>query len=141
MILGDLLKPLIGPAVEKVLDLIPNANERARAKEELERNVLKAANDAALAQIRVNEAEAGHASIFVAGWRPFIGWVCGFGLAWAFLGHPLFVWGASLSGVAVEPPGLQTEALISLVMAMLGMAGWRTLDKINGAARSRIGRS
>ncbi len=139
MILGDLLKPLIAPAVEKVLDLIPNANERARAKEELERTVLKAANDAALAQIRVNEAEAGHASIFVAGWRPFIGWVCGLGLAWAFIGHPLFVWGVSLSGITMQPPGLQTEALISLVMAMLGMAGWRTLDKINGASRSRIG--
>lgn len=140
MILSSILKPLIGPAIDKALDLIPNTNERARAREQLEQTILKAANDAALAQIRVNETEARHGSVFVAGWRPFIGWVCGTGLAWAFVGHPIFTWAVALSGGEIQPPGIQTEALISLVMAMLGMAGWRSLDKMKGVARTGLGR-
>jgi len=133
------LLPIIGPAVDKLLNLIPDKNAQIKHRAEIEKTILEAANAAALAQIKVNEVEAQHSSIFVAGWRPFIGWVCGAGLAWAFVGHPLFAWIVALTGADITPPTLQTEAMISLVMAMLGMAGWRSLDKIQGVARTKIG--
>ena len=90
--------PMLGGLLDKVLDFIPNKNERDRRRTEIETLVLKTANEAALAQTRINEKEAQHGSVFVAGWRPFIGWVCGTGLAWAFVGHPLFEWVVTSTG-------------------------------------------
>lgn len=130
--------PLLGAFLDKALDFIPNPNEKAKRRAELETMLLSAANEAALAQTRINEKEAQHGSIFVAGWRPFIGWVCGSGLAWSFVGHPIFAWAVVLTGSSITPPEVQTEAMISLVMAMLGMAGWRSLDKMKGVARTKV---
>lgn len=88
------------------------------------------------AQTEINKIEAGHRSLFVAGWRPFIGWVGGIGLAWVFIGHPIAEWIVALQGLeGIVMPELQTENLMELVTAMLGFGGLRTFEKMNNKSK------
>ena len=129
------LASLVGPIVSKFVDRIPDGNERARAKESLERELVEAANSAMLAQTEINAVEAQHKSIFVAGWRPFIGWVCGVGIAWSMVVQPVAQWAMIAWGDGTELPTIDTSYLMELVTAMLGMSGLRTFEKMRGVAR------
>ena len=79
-------------------------------------------------QGEINKIEAQHRTIFVAGWRPFIGWVCGFALAYNFVLRDLLVW---YVGVESAPPALQMEHLMTVLIGMLGLGGMRTFEKFN----------
>ena len=79
-------------------------------------------------QAQINEQEAKHRTIFVAGRRPFIGWVCGFALAYNFVLRDLLVW---YVGVESAPPALQMEHLMTVLIGMLGLGGMRTFEKFN----------
>ena len=130
------LIPALVPALGTLIDrLIPDKAEAERARLEMEAALVNAANQAALAQVEVNKIEAGHSSVFVAGWRPSIGWVCAAGLAWAFVAAPVVSWGMVVFGVKAELPDIQTDYLLELVIAMLGMGGLRTFEKMRGVAR------
>ena len=129
------LASLVGPIVNKFVDRIPNGNERARAKEALEKELVDAANSVMLAQTEINAAEAQHKSIFVAGWRPFIGWVCGVGIAWSMVVQPVAQWAMIAWGDGTELPTIDTSYLMELVTARLGMSGLRTFEKMKGVAR------
>lgn len=129
------VQPLLAP----LLDRIPNANERARAKEDFERALLDAVSAQTAAQLEVNKAEAQHASVFVAGWRPFIGWVCGAGLAYGFIFRDLIAWALRIYSPGMEPPPtLELGELLGLLGGMLGLGGLRTFEKIKGADRSTL---
>lgn len=78
-------------------------------------------------QTRINEIEAQHRTVFVAGWRPFIGWVCGIALAYNFVIRDLFIWAMKPE---VVPPALQMEHLMTVLLGMLGLGGLRTYEKI-----------
>ena len=78
-------------------------------------------------QTRINEIEAQHRTVFVAGWRPFIGWVCGVALAYNFVIRDLFIWAIKPETV---PPALQMEHLMTVLLGMLGLGGLRTYEKI-----------
>jgi hypothetical protein len=130
------LIPALLPALGTLIDrLIPDKAEAERARLDMEAALVNAANEAALAQVEVNKIEAGHSSVFVAGWRPSIGWVCAAGLAWAFVLAPVASWALMVSGVKAELPDIQTDYLLELVIAMLGMGGLRTFEKMRGVAR------
>jgi len=88
---GGLLKAALGPILDGVLRLIPDKGERARAKEMFEGQMLNAMTSLVQGQLEINKTEAQHGSIFVAGWRPFIGWVCGMSLVWNFIIQPLLL--------------------------------------------------
>ena len=92
-------------------------------------------------QIEVNKAEAQHASVFVAGWRPFIGWVGGFGMAYQFLLYPLltWVWPIVLPSAPI-PPVLDGDVLFAMVSGLLGIAGMRSFDKMKGTDPKLAGR-
>jgi len=79
-------------------------------------------------QGEINKIEAQHRTIFVAGWRPFIGWVCGFALAYNFVLRDLLIW---LVGPETAPPALQMEHLMTVLIGMLGLGGMRTFEKFN----------
>jgi hypothetical protein len=83
-------------------------------------------------QADVNKAEAASNSVFVAGWRPFIGWVCGSALAYEFVLRPLLTWAAELAHHAVMAPSLEMGDLLTLLLGMLGLGAMRTTEKING---------
>lgn len=78
-------------------------------------------------QTKINEIEAQHRTVFVAGWRPFIGWVCGIALAYNFIIRDLFIW---LIKPDIVPPALQMEHLMTVLLGMLGLGGLRTYEKI-----------
>jgi len=78
-------------------------------------------------QTKINEIEAGHRTVFVAGWRPFIGWVCGVALAYNFVIRDLFIWAMQPEQV---PPALQMEHLMTVLLGMLGLGGLRTYEKV-----------
>lgn len=129
---GGLAQPI--EAVGSVLDRLFTSDDEKLSRQEA---LARLAQQPALAQIELNKIEAAHRSVFVAGWRPFIGWVCGLGLAWAFLGHPLFEWAAAvfLPARGIVAPVLITDHMVELVIAMLGLGGLRTFEKIAGRAR------
>lgn len=107
----------------------------ATAAEQAKLAALQTVMASELAIHETNTAEAGNASVFVAGWRPFIGWVCGTGVAYTFLLQPFLAWLSTIANVPV-PPVLDTAPLMSLVMTMLGFAGFRTYEKMQGVDRS-----
>lgn len=87
-------------------------------------------------QLDINKVEAAHPSIFVSGWRPFIGWVCGFGCAWNWLGISIAKIILQLTGVTdiVLTPASLTE-MMPLLFGLLGLGTLRTVEKLNNAAR------
>lgn len=88
-----------------------------------------------MAQMDVNKTEAQHKSIFVAGWRPFIGWISGSALAYNYIVQPLlFVW-LSAAGISVEMPQLDIGTLMMLMGGMLGFGAFRTFEKVKGVER------
>ncbi len=129
------LLPSLLPALTEVLDrVVPDQAAAAKAKLEMEAKLLEAVTTQAGQQAAINQAEAGHSSIFVAGWRPFIGWVCGAGLAWAFVVAPMLGWLLPAAGVVASLPALQMEYLLELVVAMLGLGALRSFEKMRGVA-------
>ncbi len=103
-----------------------------------EGEITKAALAAQAAQIDVNKVEAASASLFVAGWRPAIGWVCGSALAVHYIARPLLPWFAEVLGFTVPPiPGLD-DNLWELMAGMLGLGGMRTFEKMKGTARASL---
>jgi hypothetical protein len=126
------LLPALGTLIDR---LIPDRAAADKAKAEMEMQLVNAANEAALAQVEVNKIEAGHSSVFVAGWRPSIGWVCAAGLAWAFVVAPVASWALMVMGIKAELPAIQFDHLFELVLAMLGIGGLRTFEKMRGVAR------
>ena len=85
-------------------------------------------------QSRINEKEAEHSSIFVAGWRPFIGWVCGIGCTYSFILQPFLSWIAVAFGF--KPfISLDTSALMALLTGMLGLTAARSYEKVQEVAR------
>lgn len=81
-------------------------------------------------QIDVNVEEAKSSNIFVAGWRPFIGWVCGLAFAWQFIGLPIFLFISNALGHPVQPPVFDTASMTTVLLGMLGLGSLRTYEKV-----------
>ena len=87
-------------------------------------------------QLEVNAAEAAHRSVFVAGWRPFIGWVCGVVIAWTFIVLPLVEWGTRIWAPGTPlPPALDLTELWPVIVGMLGLGAARTYEKKQGVSK------
>ena len=104
-------------------------------KSEIEKQQLAAAVMMIQSQLDINKVEAAHPSIFVSGWRPAIGWVCGAGCAWNWVLLPVAKVLLPMAGyvVAVSPADL--SEMMPLLFGLLGLGGLRTVEKLNGKAR------
>jgi hypothetical protein len=99
--------PVLGSIVDKLLGLIPDANARARAEAEYQTALLAAVVRESADNREINKTEAAHGSVFVSGWRPFIGWICGLAVAFQYLVRPFWIWAAAVWFPDVPaPPGL-----------------------------------
>lgn len=87
-----------------------------------------------LGQLEVNAKEAASPHLFVAGWRPFVGWCCGAGFLWSTIGHPLAAWVATARGWPA-PPTIDTEVLLYVLGGMLGLGTLRSFEKTKGVAK------
>ena len=117
------------PLIEK---LIPDKEAREKATAELNRLDQAGELQVMLAQIAANRAEGWHASPFVAGWRPMVGWICALGLANNFLLVPYI--GAFTD--TVQP--LDMAMMMPILMGMLGLGTMRTVERLRGKARNRV---
>lgn len=129
-----LLMPLFAPVLNRLVALIPDPEARAKALADATSEMIAAIGASDLAQAEINKTEAASGSIFVAGWRPFIGWVCGMAIAYDFLLRPIIgtIIGWGWPGTA--PPVLVGEALWPLVTGMLGLGVMRSYDKAVGTS-------
>ena len=89
-------------------------------------------------QLRINAVEAAHKSIFVAGWRPFIGWVGGVSLAYAGIVEPIMRFIATVAGYEGDFPLIETASTITILMGMLGIGGMRSYDKKNKTQTDKL---
>jgi hypothetical protein len=131
---------LIDP-VSRLLDaLIPDPQARAKAQAELlkaereaDLEALKLAVTADQQQADINKQEAASPELFIAGWRPFIGWVCGAAFAYHFIAQPLLAFILANTGRAVALPSFDMDTLTTVLMGLLGLGSLRTIEKIRGA--------
>ena len=93
-----------------------------------------------LAQAQTNLEQAKQSSVFIAGARPAFMWICGFGLGCQFVFQPIAVWGIAVSGADLVLPVIQTEGLMSLTLALLGLGSMRTAEKWKGVQRNNMKR-
>lgn len=107
----------------------------ALAQQQGELQEMQQVFDNAKAQLAVNQVEAASTSIFVAGWRPFIGWVCGAAFTYAFVLQPLMVFVATIYGHPLKDlPALDSAGIMPVLLGMLGLGGMRSYEKVKGAA-------
>lgn len=126
--------PLLVEPISQLLDkLIPDPDARAKAQAELKSMDLKAfemALAADAAQTHVNAVEAASPSLFVAGWRPFIGWVCGVAFAYHYVLQPFLAFLMAATGHPVVLPAFDMETMTTVLIGMLGLGGLRTYEKL-----------
>ena len=122
------LLPVIGKTIDKIF---PDAEAEQKRKLEELSQVLAAD----LAQLDVLKTEAAHPSVFVAGWRPAVGWVCALGLFYTTIGVNILTWGSGVFGWP-SPPEIDGGILSTVLVGMLGMSGMRTWEGLKGIKRS-----
>tara|TARA_R110000824_G_scaffold319004_1_gene506132 strand:+ start:129 stop:530 length:402 start_codon:yes stop_codon:yes gene_type:complete len=131
-----ILSTLIGPATELAGKFIQDKDQAAQLAHDLTTMADKHSQEALLAQIEVNRAEAASGSVFKGGWRPFIGWVCGAAFAYHFVLQPFIVFGVAVAGVAIpELPSFDMGSLMTVMMGMLGLGGLRSYEKKQGLTK------
>jgi hypothetical protein len=117
--------------ISSVLDkVIPDANARAKAKEELQRSLNDQDFQIALEQIKVNLAEAQSESFFKSGWRPSVGWICSIAFGLHFVILPLFNYFIMLWGQQPILVPFQMDTLLTVLLGLLGMGTLRTVEKM-----------
>lgn len=129
------LIPVLGTLIDKV---VPDKKSQDEAKLKIlelaqagELAELNSVLQRDLAQIELNKVEV-QTDLFRGGWRPFVGWVCGSGLAIQFIIAPLLTWATMLAGHATPFPELDMGTLLTLLFGMLGLGYMRTTEKIKG---------
>ena len=136
---GDLIAGLLGKVLDRVY---PYPTQKAQIALELEKmrqsgefREIDAELERSRQQTDVNKTEAASTDRFVAGWRPFIGWVCGSALAWHYIGRPMADWVVLLTGAHAQIPAVDLGDLIVILLGMLGLGGLRTTEKIKGVTK------
>lgn len=139
---------LLSPIVGKIIDKIPNNEEREKAKllvelelAKIDQSLLQSLIEVDKSQAAINQEEAKSNKLFVSGWRPYVGWVCGAGVSWAFVMKPIMDWAIAFAArfhpelVGFETPVLNTGELMSMLLGLLGLGGLRTFEKYKGVAK------
>ena len=128
---------VIGVVGDIIKARVPDVNQRAALENEITKKLIEMDWLGLKGQLDANIEEAKHQSVFVAGWRPFIGWTCGSALAYNFIGQPLMAFFAGLwLGKAPFIPMLDNSDLMAILLGMLGLGGMRTWEKIKGNGKA-----
>lgn len=128
-----ILAPILDIGKTLLDRFVPDPEKKREAELELVRMAAQGELQQTIAQLEINAREASHASVFVAGWRPFFGWAGGAGFVYATIVQPLLAWLASIKGWPAPPP-LNIDLLWVVVTGLLGIGGLRSFDKLKGVA-------
>ena len=142
------LLSLIGPATKLIGKFVEDKDAKNKLAHEIATMAEKHAQELAKGQLEINKAEAQSRNVFIAGWRPFIGWSCGVALVWHFIAAPFIIFFAALFGATLPPlpefagalqisfgatlpplPEFDMGSLMTVLMGMLGLGGLRTFEK------------
>ena len=129
--------PIASGLFRLIDSLFTSDEERMAAKLKL----LELEKSGELAQISVNAKEAEHTSLFVAGWRPFIGWTCGLAFAWTFLLYPVLTFTVIAFGLPMPLhmlPVMDLSQMMPVLLGMLGLGAMRSYERKNGVGRNSM---
>ena len=133
-----ILEKLIDP-VSNVLDkVIEDKDQKAKLAHEIATMAERFHHEQAMAQSEANVEQAKHPSLFVAGARPAIMWICALGLLTQFFIMPIAEWATAIWAPGVKLPALQTGELMTLTLSLLGLGGMRSWEKSQGVARENL---
>ena len=105
--------------------------KRAEAEREIEAKLTDSLAKIDLAQLEINKEDA-KGNWFQSGWRPFIGWSCGFALAYTYVMQPILTFGLAQAGYLIDLPAVNLGEMMPVLMGMLGLGGLRTFEKVKG---------
>ena len=128
-----MIEKLIKPVSEILDKFVADKDLKLKLQHELNQELHKAN----IAQLEVNKVEAAHRNVFVAGWRPFTGWVCASALAYHFILEPIIVFGLALYNIQLTLPQFDMGSLLTVLMGMLGLGGLRSWEKTKGVSREK----
>ena len=126
----SVLTSLIGPVTGLLDKFVEDKDTKNALAHEIATMSEKHAQELAKGQLDVNKVEAAHKSLFVAGWRPFVGWICGIGLLYNILISQVL-------GIWLEVPEVDPTLLTPILMGMLGMGAMRSYEKTKGVQREK----
>ena len=131
-----MIQALIGPVTGLLDKFIEDKDQKNKLAHEIATMAEKQMHEQVMAQLEVNKAEAQHRSIFVAGWRPFIGWTCGIALMAHFVLFPATDFVTAYMGYEIPPmPSFDMESLMTVLLGMLGLGGMRSFEKFKGVSK------
>jgi|TARA_R110000822_G_scaffold201871_1_gene339013 hypothetical protein len=126
----SIVASLVGPVTGLLDKFIEDKDQKNALAHEIATMSERHAQELMKGQLDVNKTEAAHKSLFVAGWRPSIGWVCSLGLLYNTII-------ANILGIWVDLPEIDTTLLVPVMMGMLGLGAMRSYEKVNSVARER----
>ena len=126
-----MIQALIGPVTGLLDKFIEDKDQKAKLAHEIATISERHVQEQVMGQLEINKAEASHRSIFVAGWRPFLGWCLSFAMAWHFVLAPMAIFIAGWVGADIpELPTFDMDSLMTVLLGMLGLGGLRTVEKL-----------
>ena len=131
------IKQLVGPVSGLVSEFIEDKDQANKLAHEIATLAEKQHHAEVMAQVEVNKQEAAHKSLFVAGWRPAIGWICGLGMLSNFIIVPMTNFVLALLESPVVVPLIELETMMPVLLGMLGLGGMRSYEKAKGVARTK----
>jgi|TARA_R100001510_G_scaffold54375_1_gene57011 phenylpyruvate tautomerase PptA (4-oxalocrotonate tautomerase family) len=132
-----MLANLIGPATQLLDKFIEDKDQKAALAHEISTMAERHAQELAKGQIEVNKMEAASSSMFVAGWRPAVGWICALGFASNFILIPMANFALALASIEVQIPMIDTTQMMPVLMGMLGLGTLRTVEKVRKVSREQ----
>jgi hypothetical protein len=132
-----MLESLIGPVTGLLDKFIEDKDQKNALAHEIATMSQKYAQEIAKGQMEVNKVEAAHKSLFVAGWRPAVGWVCVLGMFGNFITIPFSNFVLALLGINIVIPLVPLETMMPVLMGMLGLGAMRTYEKKNSVHRDK----
>ena len=132
--------PLITQLLPSVMDvagrfLPEDKQKRAEAEREIEAKLTESLANIDLANLKINEADAKSGNWFQSGWRPFIGWACGFALAYTYVMQPILMFGLAQAGYLIDLPAVNLGEMMPVLMGMLGLGGLRSWERVKGVGK------
>jgi len=132
----SVLTSLVGPVTGLLDKFIEDKDQKAALAHEIATMGQKHAQEAMLAQLEINKAEAASGSLFKGGWRPFVGWTCGIAFAYHFVLQPLLIFVFAYIGLETpDLPKFDVGTLLPVLGGMLGIGGLRSYEKTKGLTK------
>ncbi len=131
-----MLQALIGPISGLLDKFVEDKDQKAALAHELATMSDRHAQELAKGQLEINKAEAASGSTFKGGWRPFVGWVCGFAFAYHFVLQPFLLFAVAVFGVEIPTlPEFDMSTLMTVLGGLLGLGSLRTYEKKTGVTK------